>query len=50
MKYQIKISYPSGIVAYMIHKDKQQWCKRTAQKYIKEFVMWHGLKVELEKV
>jgi len=48
MKYQLKITYPSGVIAYMTHRDKTQFCKRTAQKHMREFVMWHGLKVELE--
>lgn len=49
MKYSIKITYPSGTVAYMIHRDRTSWCKRTAMKYLKDFVLWHGLKAELER-
>lgn len=47
MKYSIKITYPSGKVAYLCHKDKTAFCKRTAQKYLQEWVYLHGHKAEI---
>lgn len=49
MKYSIKITSPSGVIAYMSHRDKTQWCKRTAEKHLREFVYLHGWKAELEE-
>ena len=48
MKYQIKITYPSGLVAYLIHRDRLAWTKRTAQKHLDEFSLASGLACELE--
>ena len=48
MKYQVRITYPSGTVAYLIHKDKLAWTKGTAQKYLSEFAQAFGLPCELE--
>jgi len=50
MKYSIKITYPSGVIAYLSHKDKTAWTKKTALKYMSEWVHLHGHWVELEKV
>jgi hypothetical protein len=47
--YSIKISYPSGVIAYMSHKGKTEWCKRTAQKHLREWVYLHGITAELIK-
>lgn len=49
MKYSVKISYPSGIVAYMSYRGKISWCKKQAKKHIKEWVYLHGVTVELEE-
>lgn len=49
MKYQILITYPNGNHAYLVHKDRFAWSKRTAQKYLKEFVAAFGLDCELER-
>lgn len=49
MKYSIKITYPSGTIAYMSHKGKTSWCKRTAKKYLTEWVYLHGHKAEIEE-
>lgn len=48
MKYQIKITYPDGLVTRLIHKDRMSWCLRSAKKHLHEFVLKHGLKAELE--
>ena len=50
MKYQIKITYPSGLVAYLIHHDRLAWTKRTAAKYLAEFTAASGLACELEVI
>lgn len=50
MRYAIKITYPSGVVAYMVHRDRASWCLRSARKHLREFVMLHGLKAELEVI
>lgn len=49
-RYKIKIIYPSGTISYMIHRDRSEWTKRTALKHLNEFILWHGLKAELEEV
>jgi len=47
MKYSIKITYPSGVVSHMRHKDKTAFCKRTAKKYLAEWVHLHGVHAEI---
>jgi len=49
MKYSIKITYPSGVVAYLSDKGKTSWCKKTAKKKLSEMVYLHNHKFELEK-
>jgi len=49
MKYSIKILENSIFRAYVIHKGRSEWCKRTAEKHLKEFVHLHGWKAELEE-
>jgi hypothetical protein len=46
-RYQIRITYPSGVVAFMCHRDRTEWCKRSAQKHLREFVYLHGITAEL---
>ena len=46
-RYSIKITYPSGFVAYMSHKDKTSWCLRTARKHLSEWVYLHGFHAEI---
>lgn len=48
MKYQIRITYPNGLIAYLAHRDKSAWIKRTAQKHMSEFAQVFGLPCELE--
>jgi hypothetical protein len=48
MKYSIRIQYPDG-VAYMAHRDKTAWTKRTAIKYATEWNRQHpDLPAQLE--
>ena len=47
IKYQIKITYPSGTIAFMFHRDKTKWCLKTAKKYLREWVYLHGINAEL---
>jgi hypothetical protein len=42
MKYSIKITYPNGQAAYLSHKNKTEWCKKTAQKYLERWNASHG--------
>lgn len=46
-RYSIKITYPSGMVAYMSHRDRTEWCKRSALKHLREWVHLHGIKAEM---
>lgn len=50
MKYQVRITYPSGQVSYLIHRDRTAWRKATAQKYLNQFVLTFGLMAELEEI
>lgn len=43
MKYQVRITYPTGLVAILTHRDKTSWTKRTAQRHLAEFVTHFGL-------
>jgi hypothetical protein len=46
-RYAIKITYPSGVVAYMSHGGRNSWCKRSAMKHLREWVYLHGHEVEM---
>jgi hypothetical protein len=46
-RYSIKVTYPSGVVAYMTHNGRSCWTKRYAVKHLREFVYLHGFKAEL---
>ena len=48
-RYCIKITHPSGVVSYMSHRDRTEWCKRAAQKHLREWVALHGITAELEE-
>ena len=49
MRYSIKITHPSGVVTYMQHKGKNEWCFSAARKHLKEWVYLHGITAELVK-
>ena len=50
MKYAIKITCPSGAIAYLKDRDKTCWCKRTANKKLSEMVHLNdGHKYEMEE-
>lgn len=49
-RYQIKITYPDGTIAYMTHKNRMQWCLTSAKKHLAEFVHLHGIHATLEEV
>jgi len=46
MRYQIKITYPDGFVAYLIHRDRTSWCKRTALHHINTITWSKGHTLE----
>jgi hypothetical protein len=49
MRYSIKITYPSGVVAYMSHMGRTEWCYSSAKRHLKEWVYLHGITAELVK-
>ncbi len=51
MKYSIKITYSNGQQAYLGHKGKTAWCKKTAEKYLEQWKTGAGKSTiaEIEK-
>lgn len=44
MKYAIRIvDNQSRMVAHMVHKDRKEWTKRTAERYCDEYNTTHGM-------
>ena len=48
-RYSLKISYPSGVNAYMSFRGKTSWCYSQARKHLKSWVYLHGVKVVMEE-
>lgn len=37
-RYNVRIVYPDGIVAFLSRLDRSEWCLRTAKKHGAEFM------------
>jgi len=46
-RFQIKIAYASGTVAYMCHKGRTEWTKETCKRHLATWVHLHGIHAEI---
>jgi hypothetical protein len=48
-KYSIEITYPSGVVAYLSHRGRTEWCYSQARYHMKTWVYLHGHQIKMVK-